>query len=100
MPRAFIYSSQVSPKLQTEGLDGLEDDLDEFLGPAGEATGSGIGATGWNMDLDLVPGVDARDWLDPLIAYLRRWGLSDDTYVVIPAGDGESEGRHLRVFPD
>jgi hypothetical protein len=100
MPGASIYSCRRSQNLQTEGLGGLEDDLDEFLGSAGEVTGSGAGAAGWNVDLELDAGVDAPVWLDQLFAFLRAWGLPEDTYVVIPADDRGTEARSLAVFSD
>ena len=39
----YINSSQTSPALQSEGRDGLEDDLDQFLGNEGHCSGGGAG---------------------------------------------------------
>lgn len=98
MTVVFIYSSQSSAPLQREGLSGLEDDLDDFLGAAGEVTGSGMGTEGWNIDLELAAGTDVENWLGQIAGFLQEWGVPEDTYLVISAGQEGTEPRRLPVF--
>ena len=91
-----IYSAQ----LLSEPRSGLEDDLEEFLGPAGEVTGGGAGATGWNIDLALIDDASADDGIERLAAFLREWGVPDDTYLKVFSADWVEgdEPRRVALF--
>jgi hypothetical protein len=92
----FLYSSKSSPALQREGRGGLEDDLDEFFGDAGEVTGGGSGNTGWNLDMRLFDASDLERWLERLTAFLRNWGVPDDAFLDVLVTEGP---RRVDVFP-
>ncbi|HEY8505246.1 MAG TPA: hypothetical protein VIL46_11735 [Gemmataceae bacterium] len=99
-----IYSKQSSPALEREGRAGLEDDLDEFLGEAGETTGGGSGVTSeaWNVDLELFDDTQLEEWIERLTHFLREWGVPEDTYFKVFPEDwvGGTEPRRVNVFPD
>ncbi len=97
----YIYSSRSSPALEREGRGGLEDDLEEFLGGAGEVTGGGSGERGWNVDLEVAGDMEA--WIPRLRAFLREWGVPEDTYLkVYREGwiEGSTQPPAIPVFGD
>ena len=92
----YIYSTKPLP----EPRGGLEDDLEEFLEGSGEITGGGGGATGWNVDVELYEGASAEDWIARLAAFLREWGVPDDTYLKVFSADWVEgdEPRRVALF--
>lgn len=77
----LVCGAEWSSALEAAGVPGLEDDLHEFLGDAGEALGSGVGCGLWSVDLALNDGVSPEIWVDRLVGYLREWGAPPDTQV-------------------
>ena len=96
--KIYIYSKEFSLAILSEGRDGLEDDLDEFLGEAGETTGGGGGERGWNIDLEVIE--DAELWIGRICEFLRNWGVAQDTYLCVYPENGveETEQRVVMVF--
>lgn len=66
-------------------LADIEEDLEEILGEAGEVVGSGLGASGGNMDIELFEDADV---LEEVRSYLLDCGFEKDTILDI---DGERE---------
>ena len=97
----YINSSQTSPALQTEGRDGLEDDIDEFLGPAGHCSGGGAGGGMWNVDVEVEGEGDWEARVGRLIEFLRSWGVPADTSLTIlpPGWEPGTPNREVPVFP-
>jgi hypothetical protein len=58
----------------------LEDDLEGFLGAAGELTGGGSGVKGYHLGLSLADGEDVKLWIVRLQDFLRRAGVRRGTY--------------------
>jgi hypothetical protein len=92
----YVYSTRPLP----EPRGGLEDDLEEWLAGAGEVSGGGGGAAGWNIDLELFDDLAADQWIDRLAAFLREWGVPEDTsFNVFPADWVEGdEPQQVSVF--
>jgi hypothetical protein len=65
----------------------LEDDLEEFLGGAGEVTGGGSGVEGYHIDLELDDDEDLEQWIVRLCDFLRHQGARRGTsFKVFPPG--------------
>jgi hypothetical protein len=80
----FIYSK--APLKDARGA--LEDDIESFLGPSGEVTGGGGGASGWNVDLELSE-IASGELVRPR-EFLVEWGVPRDTFLrVVPRTAGE-----------
>jgi hypothetical protein len=92
----YIYSKVYSPAILSEGRGGLEDDLQDFMGDAGEITGGGGGDRGWNVDLEVT--ADAEVWLERICEFLRQWGVAEDTHLCVYP-DGWVEGTEPREVP-
>src|SRR5262249_17204989 len=92
----FIFSSQPLGCARA----GLEDDIEEVLGPAGERAGRGTGAAGWNIDVALAEGVPHEPWVARLAAFLRERGVPPDTHFeVLPPGWVPGQpSRRVEVF--
>jgi hypothetical protein len=82
--------------MELVGVPGLEDDLHELLGEAGEAVSSGVGCGLWSVDLVLYDGEAPDVWVERVASYLRNWGAPKDTQLrvgmeeavaVFPSGD-------------
>ena len=78
----YIYFSKLP-----EGcwLADVEEELEEILGEAGEVVGSGFGASGGNIDIELFEDTDV---LEDIRSYLLACGFEKDTILDI---DGERE---------
>jgi hypothetical protein len=78
----------------------LVDDLEDFLGPAGEVTGKGSGLAGWNIDIELGDGESVWDWVPRLLQFLRDWGIPRDAYLrVFPPDWVEgTDGKRVNVY--
>ncbi|MDE7225004.1 MAG: hypothetical protein K2O34_14655 [Acetatifactor sp.] len=57
-------------------LDELEDDLEKLLGENGEVTGSGVGASGGNIDIELF---GKENILQDIESYLLSYGFDAET---------------------
>ena len=66
----------------------LEDDLDDFLGDAGEVTGGGGGERGWNIDFEIT-NQEFDNLLPELLVFLTRWGVPRNAYLKIYPDDWE-----------
>lgn len=97
----LVSSRQSSPALDQWGIHALEDDLDEFLGAAGETTGCGIGCGAWSVDLVLKEGQPVEEWTERLRRFLQQWGVPEDTFLRQSDPDPETgrEAPRIRVFP-
>ena len=94
----YIYSKATSPRLEQEGRGGLEDDIDDFLGNAGEVKGGGSGTAGWNIDLELGDGEEPAVWTERIIRFLRDWGVPPDVELeIIQEMAGEIVASKKRV---
>jgi hypothetical protein len=93
-----VYSTKPLP----EPRGGLEDDLEELLAGAGEVSGGGGGAAGWNIDLELFDDLSADQWIDRLAAFLREWGVPEDTSLKVFSADGVEgdEPQQVSVYGD
>lgn len=69
----YIYFGQV------EDIGDLEDRIDEVLGDRGEVTGSGIGVSGGNIDIELYDETMLEYFLDAI----RELEFLTNTYYVI-----------------
>jgi hypothetical protein len=97
----YINSSSTSRALQSEGRDGLEDDLDEFLGAEGCCSGGGAGGGMWNVDLDIEGSDDWEGRVARLVEFLRAWGVPTDTTLTVlpPMWEPGQPTREVPVFP-
>jgi hypothetical protein len=97
----YIHSSQTSPALQCEGRDGLEDDLNEFLGDEEHCGGGGAGGGMWNVDLDIEGEGDWEGRVTRLVEFLRAWGVPPDTMLTVlpPLWEPGMPTREVSVFP-
>ncbi len=94
----LIYSKATSPRLEQEGRAGLEDDIDELLGSAGEVTGGGSGTAGWNIDLELGDGEKIEVWTERIIRFLRDWGVPPDIELeIVPESTGSDVVPKKRI---
>ncbi len=65
----------------------LEDELEGFLGEAGELTGGGSGIQGYNIDLSLNDGEEVEEWVLRLRNFLQKVGVRPGTFFeVFPEG--------------
>ena len=60
-------------------IDDLEESIEEILGDEGEVTGSGMGISGGNLDIELWDETILEDFLKKL----RELEFPQDTYYVI-----------------
>jgi len=88
----YIYSKQ----RLGEPRGDLEDDLDAFLGGAGEVTGGGGGEAGWNVEVLLDDATYAEPWVDRLAEFLRDRGVPEDTHFDVVSED--QQPRRIGVF--
>jgi len=76
----FVYVRGVMP----QGLDEVEDALDEALGNTGEVTGSGSGIKGSNFDIEISDDqIDIATALSIVRKALERFKLPISTVIVI-----------------
>ena len=94
----YIYSE----RSLREARGSLEDDLEDFLGEAGEVTGGGGGERGWNIDLELFEDESAEQWIERLVVFLREWGVPEDAYLKVFPDDWVqgTEPRRVAVFEE
>lgn len=94
MPDIFIYSKQPLEEARQD----LEDDLETFLGSAGQCTGGGQGEGGWNIDLEIFRVSDLEACAARIGEFLRRRPVPQDTYLVLWFSP-ERQSR-VDVFPE
>jgi hypothetical protein len=80
---AFLYWHTTSERLGEKGRGRLEDDIDEWLGSAGEVTGGGSGLTGGNVDIEVTGFDTVEAFSTALRQFLVRWGVPRDAYFTI-----------------
>ena len=80
----FIYSSFPL----RDARQGLEDDLDDMLGDAGEVTGGGSGGAGWNIDVEILVEAEANSLVSQIAAFLRDYPVPSDTHMNVAVADG------------
>lgn len=74
----FIYFFS---KLSTS-LDVIEDALDELLDGAGEVTGTGMGESGSNIDIEIFEG-DPVDYIESIREVLKGLQVPDDMVIEV-----------------
>ena len=89
----YIYSNLSLGRSRSE----LEDDIDEVLAGIVEVTGGGAGKSGWNIDLKVVTQSNVNEAVDNVVAYLRNWGVPDDTYVEVVHDERADGQRRQRI---
>jgi hypothetical protein len=75
----------------------LEYDIEQLIEGSGEWAGGGGGKRGWDIVLEIYDDTQVRRWLDALAAFLREWGVPEDTF--LEAWDGEERIARVDVFP-
>jgi hypothetical protein len=75
----------------------LEYDIEELIEGSGECAGGGGGKGGWDIVLEIYDDAQVQRWLKRLAAFLRKWGVPEDTF--LEAWDGEKRIDRVEVFP-
>lgn len=79
----FVYASPGFGR----PLDEVEEAIESFLEQSGEVTGSGAGAQGANIDIEIYDVVDPRTLLEGLRTFLASLSVPINTEIVL---EGES----------
>ncbi len=98
-----VTAKQSSPAMQQAGRIGLEEELEDLLGDAGEVGDGGSGSMGWDVNLELFDDAEVQPWVEKLTAFLRTWGAPADTAIIIypPLLPGEKPApQRVAVFPE
>jgi hypothetical protein len=85
------------------GVAGLTRAVEAFFGPASEITATGgdfATADAWNIDVELTDGAEPQldEWVERLLAFLRKWPVPPGTWVQVVPPDWGETGRGSREY--